>query len=369
MRLSLVLILAESVLAAIICLISTGCAAGAAGQGVTVVTVRPPWDYATHAQLVILPPHLDPSLPADRVEAARAAAERLAGELAQRLEAGGVFKLSSTDALRGVLSAAEIASLTRQPDAPGAMPAGQVAGVQALVVLQLNDCELMQSRQATQHPVYARDMNGRLMLDRRRQPIIEGQRPAEEYRHAARVGAKLRVLDVKTGAVLLRLDVPPVLMEKERDEAPPEQTPRDLAFAAASQLAEEFSRQMTPQRITVRLKPAMLTLASGYFDGRYEELESIPRGLEHFLVVVRDLPRGCDYNRFRLVIRSGQGETLAEQDFIWTGGAPAGVTMDVPVSKLADAGGTKLQAELLSLGDDHPMLTRVINFGDERAAR
>jgi hypothetical protein len=110
----------------------------------------------------------------------------------------------------------------------------------------------------------------------------------------------------------------------------------------------------------VKIKSDMLVVARGYYDGRYDDLKIIPYNSDSFMVAVRNLPRECDRNPFRLTIAdvAARRDIFAEQ-FVWSSGVSArGLQWDVPVSSLKSSGGVEFQLKLYSGNEDTPILAR-----------
>lgn len=352
-------LLAGVALAASLC----GCKGGSGGSKETVITLHPKWNYDKFQRIAVVPMGVDSAVRGPEQAVAREAAAQAGAALSDRLAANGQFTVVALDSIKDVLAQQDLSRVADLADPGTQIPAGKIQAAQALVVSRITNCDLKQVREERRHPIYMRDMNGRLLVDRLGRPRISGERVTNEFRHEARVSASVRVIDAATAETLLAYNVPPVVMEKERDNSPPEQSPRDLAVLAARQIGVEFANRIAPQQIKVKLKSDMLTLATGYYDGAYEKLKTVNPSLEKFLVVVGGLPAPCERNPFRVaIVEEGNREVLVEQEFIWTGSSQRGVSIEVPVAKLVENGSSVFQAKLYSVGDDRPLLTREIQM-------
>ena len=338
-----------------------GCKGGSGGSKETVITLHPKWNYEKFQRIAVVPMGVDPAVRGPEQAVAREAAALAGTALSDRLAANGQFTVVALDSIKDVLAQQDLSRVADLADPGTEIPAGRIQAAQALVVSRITNCDLKQTREERRRPIYARDRNGRMLVDRLGRPVITGERVTNEFRHEARVSASVRVIDAATAETLLAYNVPPVVMEKERDNSPPEQSARDLAVLAAHQIGVEFANRIAPQQIRVKLKSDMLTISTGYYDGEYEKLKSVNPALEKFLVVVRDLPQPCERNPFRIaIVAEGSREVLMEQEFIWTGAGQRGVSVEVPVKKLVENGAPLFQAKLYSIGDDRPLLTREI---------
>jgi len=235
------------------------------------------------------------------------------------------------------------------------LPPGKVQIAQALVVGKITEYDEQAERVERRVPD--------VRIDRRGRVRHVGHKIVHYYRHAGVVGGSVRVIDAATGKVMYAGRVPPIVYDDEHKGSPPAVTPGELAVQAAKEMAVDFYKQVAPVRTEVRLKGDMLLVALDYYDGEYDKTEEISTDLEEFLLVVRELPRECDRNPFRVAIAPEEGRNIFEREFVWTSNNPLrGEAFKVPVDVLRSAGGEKFVAKLYSGGDERPLLDRTFEL-------
>ncbi len=327
-----------------------GCGGGG-GRG-AVVTQLPQWDFKHYERLAVLPARAaDPR--------AAGAAERLTDRLTTLLSDNGQFSILSRAELQDVFREQDLSKLADAADEGTALPENQVAVAQALVAVKITAFKLIAQKEDRSRPVYATDRRGRYLLDRTGRPIIAGEEVATLYRHGAEVEGSVRVIDAATGKILLSHSARVAPRPRESYNQPPRERPEDMADAGVQELAVEFYKQIAPTETRVKFKGDMLIVATEYFDGRYDDRKLLPASLPGFLLVVRDLPRECDRNEFRVAIAEEEGrENLFEQTFVWSGtSGPEGVAFKIPMEALTKTGRDRFVAKLYSRAPE-PVITR-----------
>lgn len=323
------------------------------GGGSAVVIRRPDWPYQHYERLAVVsaPPH-DP--------AAAGEARLLGDRLTTLLTQNGTFTVLNRDEMRAVLAEQDLSRLADALDEGTALPEGQMAIAQAMVLPKITRYELIARRETMEIPRFVYDKRGRRVLDRHGRPIQSGWDTIEFFTHAAEVGATVRVIDVATNEVLLSHTTAPIRPEKTSAGRPPSASPEDLAQMAVQELAVDFYKQIAPTRMEVKLDKDMLILATDYFDGKYDELKGLSPLMKEFLLVVRDLPAACDRNDFRVALAAKDGrQNLWEEDFTWSGSAGRkGFAYPVPVAPLLESGADEFVAKLYSVGSEEPALKR-----------
>lgn len=326
----------------------TGC-----GGGSVYVTRFPRWEYRHYDRIAVVP-----ARPAD--PRASRQAELLADRLTTLLTQGGQFTVLSRAEMQEVFAEQDLSKLADAVDEGTALPVGKLEVAQALVVPKITDYKLIADQQQRTIPRYAYDKRGRRLLDRAGRPVVVGEETIYSYTHGAEVGASVRVVDAATGKILVSHSPPPVTAKKTSANRPPSLSPEDLAAEAVQELSVEFYKTIAPTKVKVKLKTDMLVLAIDYFDGRYDTVKKLSRAWADFLLVVRDLPEGCDRNHFRVAIAEEDGRrNLFEEEFVWSGTTgPEGVSYRVPLAPLGESGADKFVAKLYSVGDPEPKLER-----------
>ncbi len=340
-----------------LCLIAAIVWLGVAGCGSrrrqAVIVQHPEWSYEQYQRLAVLP------FKASRPEGAEAArqAENL---LIDQLAANGAFQVLTRSDLKDVLTEQDLARLSDVANPDTALPAGMLDVAQAIVVGQLTDFDVNREKSERRRPRYAYDRYGRMIVDRAGRPRVVGEDVIVEYRHVARLGGTVRVIDAASGRVLMSSSVAPIEKEDSRTGQWPDASPEQLAGDIARELATAFYRRIAPQHVQVKLGGDALLVAGGYFEGRYEELKKVPVTQEEILIVARGLPESADRNEFRLAVSPrDRHEYLAEQPFTWSPSVGArGEVLRVPVARLVESGATQFTAKLFAAGNETPILER-----------
>jgi hypothetical protein len=339
----------DSLLPMVLVVALAGCNGG--GGGGTYITQFPKWDYQSYERIAVAPVQVN-----DR--RAAQAAEAVAYMLVDQLAANGAFTVISYADLEEALTAQDLSRLADVADPSTALPEGRILGTQALVVAKIQQFDLDRERKEIRIPRYARDRKGRVIRDRRGQPRVVREDVIPIFCHRAAVGGTVRVLDAATLKVLVSHRVPPIEVEDKQHGNPPRASPEELAVRAAEEMAVDAYKHIAPIRTKVKLKSKMLAIALDYYEGRYETTKKVPTTLEKFLLVLRDMPKSCDRNAFRVTIAEEEGrEYLFEQELVWSGNRGS-VAFDVPVSALAATGGEKFVAKLFAVGNPEPILDR-----------
>lgn len=321
-----------------------GLAAGCGG-GSVYVTRRPHWNFEDYPRIAVVA-----ATPDD------ARAERdgqfLADRLTTLLSQNGAFEVLSRAEMAQVFQEQDLAKLADAVDQGTALPEGQVKLAQALVVPKITHYNLVQASEQQQVPVYGVDRQGRMYQT--------GTRLVWVHTHAAEVAVTIRVVDAGTGKILISHSPEPVVHKKDSRDRPPSKSPKQLAAEALTELADELYAEIAPVRVEVDLKDSMLLLATAYFDGNYDEVKKVGASLARVLLVVRDLPEGCEHNEFRVAIAAEEGrENLYEETFVWRNVDPKrGVAYEVPLDVLTSSGTSRFEAKLYSAGDPEPILKR-----------
>jgi len=321
------------------------------GGGGAYITQFPKWDYQSYERIAVAPVQVNDRRAAEAAEAA-------AYMLVDQLTANGAFTVISYADLEEVLTAQDLSRLADVADPSTALPEGRILGTQALVVAKIQQFDLDRERKDIRIPRYARDRKGRIIRDRRGRPRLVGEDVIPVFYHRAKLGGTIRVLDAATLEVLVSHRVPPIEVEDKQHGNPPRASPEELALRAAEEMAVDAYKHIAPIRTKVKLKSKMLAIALDYYEGRYETTKKVPTTLEKFLLVLRDLPKSCDRNAFRVTIAEEEGrDYLFEHELVWSGNR-RNVAFDVPVSTLTATGGEKFVAKLFAAGNPEPILDR-----------
>lgn len=326
----------------------TGCGGGSAW-----VTRHPRWQYQHYERVAVVP-----ARPAD--PRATEDALLLADRLTTLLSSNGAFRVLDRTEMEALFAEQDLSRLADAIDEGTALPEGRIEVAQALIVPKITDYELLERREERVIPRYARDKRGRRLLDRAGRPIQVGEDHVFIYTHGAQVEGSVRVVDAATGRILLSHTARMPLRKRVNRNRPPGKSPSEIAAESVRELSMEFYKEIAPTRIEVDLDSDMLLVASDYFDGRYDELKEVTPSLAEIMLVVRDLPEGCERNDFRVAIAQEEGRrNLFEEQFTWSNShGPEGVVYRVPVSLLVDAGGERFVAKLYSVGNPEPILER-----------
>jgi hypothetical protein len=269
------------------------------------------------------------------------------------LAANGHFTILERSALEAVLTEQDLAQLADLADPSTVIPPGKIQIAQVIVVGKLTEFDLKAERSTKKIPVLALADGGRRVKVR--------EKTVEEFRHEATVGGIIRVMDVATGKVLHAHRVPAIRFNDSQYGAPPRATPQELAIAAAKELAVDCYKHIAPISLEVKLDSDCLITALDYYDGEYDKEEKIPTDVGKFLVVVRNLPRECDRNRFQVAIAPEDSRNFWQEEFTWTANNPSrGMSWEIPIETLLASGAEELkfEAKLYSVGNDRPLLKR-----------
>ena len=313
----------------------------------------PDWEYQDYSRLAVLPFRAT-------TRDATGAACQAESYLVDLLTNGGSFQVATRGDFAAIMTEQDLSRLAGVADPATALPEGMVQVAQAVVVGTITECDMRRERKEQRKPRYARDRKGRVVRDRRGQPVVVGEDVYVAYRHVARVGGNVRVLDAATNRVLVSYTVPALEKDASNWNSPPRETPEELAADLAREVATEFYRQIAPQRVAIDLDSDCLIVATGYFEGKYEDTDEVAKNLPEMLLVVRDLPRACDRNNFRVTVSvRDEYEYLVEHEFTWSPSmGRRGEVVRVPVATLAQTGAEKFVAKLFSEGDEHPIRER-----------
>lgn len=348
----------------------TGCG-GSGGKGVAMITRDPGWPYAKYERVAVLPFQVLAPV-AGRPGAGEAAAQATY-LVEEQLTANGAFRILARDALRDVLTEQDLSRLADVADPATIIPAGRIQAAQAIVIGLINVYDLEQTMQVEQRPIYARDQRGRIVFDAAGRPLVARVEQTPVYRHAARVGGSLRVIDAATGTILKTSRIDPVERQAVNRNSPPAASAPELARDCAVALATGLYESVAPIQKEVELDSDMLVVATNYLDGEYNEIRKVPSTREKILVAVRGLPKEAEFNGFRLVVATAEGDVLFEESFVWSGtNTVRGMQYEIPVRTLTATGGVEFAAKLYSGQDEEPVLTQSITIEypkEEAAAR
>lgn len=326
-------------------LVVAACGCGGGGQS-TYITRFPDWNWRAYERLAVVPVHCP-----EGDQRAAAAAQQATSVLEDLLAANGNFTVLERGALQDVMTEQDLSQLADVADPATVLPPGKVQIAQALIVGKITEYDEKAERVERRVPD--------IRIDRRGRVRKVGQKIVHYYRHAGVVGGSVRVIDAATGKVMYAGRVPAIVYDDEHKGSPPAVSPGELAVQAAKEMAVDFYKQVAPVRTEVRLSGDTLLVALDYYDGEYDKTKEISTDLEEFLLVVRQLPRECDRNSFRVAIAPEEGRNIFEREFVWTSNNPVrGEAFKVPVDLLKSSGGEKFVAKLYSGDDERPLLER-----------
>jgi len=329
------------------------CGCGSSSKS-TYITRYPVWDWESYDRIAVIPFAYPESEP-HASEPARHATFTLDDMLA----ANGNFTVLERAALSDVVAEQDLSQLADIADPSTLLPPGKVKIAQALVVGKLASCDTKAERVEKRVPVFAVDRKGRIRHDRYGRAIVAREKVVQYFQHQGTVAGSVRVIDAATGKVLFAHTVPAITHEDSERGRPPDMTPEQLAIEAARELALDCYTHLAPVQIKVKLKSDMLICALDYYDGAYDKTKKISTELDEFMLVVRELPKACERNPFRVAIAPEEGRNIWEEEFTWTAANPVrGVTFNVPVEMLASAGAEKFVAKLYSGNGEQPVLKR-----------
>jgi hypothetical protein len=329
--------------------------AGCAKRRSANIVSHPEWQYESYRRIAVLPFQV----PADKPEAAEAA-RQAEFYFVDLLTQSGAFHVATRSDLAAVMTEQDLARLAGVSDPGTAMPEGMVEVAQALVIGRITQYDLAREQHERRVPRYAKDRRGRVIRDRAGRPVVVGEDVYTEYRHIARLAGNVRVIDAATGHVLVSYTTQPIEKDDSQWNSPPGSSPEDLAEDVALEVAAALNKAVAPIEVSVKLDGDCLIVATGYYEGRYEETSKVPTNVAEILLVARDLPKPCDRNDFRLAISPKDGtEYLVEHEFTWSPSlGKRGVAVAVPVADLVAAGGEKFVAKLFSIGNEAPIIER-----------
>lgn len=328
-----------------------------------VIVSHPKWEYQDYTRLAVL----SFEVPASEPEAA-GAAQRAENALVDLLTRNGTFQVASRSDLAAIMTEQDLARLAGVADAATAMPEGMIQVAQAVVIGRITDYELVRDQKEMRLPIYAVDSQGRVIRDRAGRPVQSGEDVRVQYRHLARLGASVRVLDVATGRVLVSYSVPPIEKDDTQWNRPPDESPEQLAEEVAAEIAAAFYKQIAPIEVEVKLDSDSLIVATDYYEGEYHETDKVPSNVPELLVVAREMPSEADRNEFRIAIspKDARGY-LAEHQFVWSPSlGQRGEVMRVPVTTLRESGHQEFTAKLFSAGSEVPMIERDFRLVEPR---
>ncbi len=330
----------------------SGCGGGGKSRK-AVITNRPQWDFERYERIAVLPGR------ASTPDGA-AVAQRLADQLETRLANGGQFKVLNRSELQQVFMEQDLSRLADSIDEGSAIPEGRIEVAQAVVAVRLTDYRPKKQRIEEEHPVFRQDPRGRMLLDRSGRPIVAGVQREYVYVHGAEVEARLRVIDAATGKILVSDTIRPEPEEERRRGRPPEESPEELAARMCEGIAAKFFQKISPTQVRVDLKTSMLIVATGYFDGRFDEAKRISPDAGELLIAVAGLPQACDGNDFLVAVSAEAGrENIYEKGFTWTRGiGREGLQFRIPLDTLLAKGGERFVAKLYAKGDPEPKLVK-----------
>jgi hypothetical protein len=328
-----------------------GCGGG--GKS-TYITQYPQWDWEQYERIAVMPFRCPPGKPG-----ASEAALQATYTLEDLLAANGNFTILERDALKDVLTEQDLSQLADVADPSTILPPGKVQIAQALVVGKITEFKTDAQREQRRYPVYARDNKGRIRLDRQGRKIVAREEIVQFFRHEGTVAGSVRVIDAATGRAIFAHTVGPITRDEVQRGAPPQATPAELAVEAAKELATDCYAHVAPIKTKVKLSSSSLLVALDYYDGKYDTTKKISTALDSFLLVVRNLPRECDRNPFRVAIAPENGRNIFEEEFVWSSDNPVrGESWEVPVELLKSTGAEKFVAKLYSGNGEQPILDR-----------
>ena len=329
----------------------SGCGGG--GKS-TYITVYPRWDWQQYDRIAVVPFQCIPGQ-----KGAPEAALQATYMLEDMLAANGNFTVLSRDAIAAALAEQDLSQLADVADPSTVLPPGKIQIAQALIVGKLTQFHTDARREEKRRPVYAIDNKGRIRRDHRGRPIVVREEVVRYYHHEGTVAGSARVIDAATGKVVFSYNVPAITRDDSQRGSPPSASPEQLAIEAARELAVDCYAHIAPVRTKVKLNGDSLIVALDYYDGEYDKTKKISTALDNFLLVVRQLPKECDRNPFRIAIAPEEGRNIFEQEFVWTANNPVrGQSWQVPVALLKTSGAAKFSAKLYSGSGEEPILKR-----------
>lgn len=304
---------------------------------------KPQWNYTAYDRIAVVP--ITTESPA-----ADAEASKMTTILTDLLAQNGTFTVVSRQELAAVMKEQDLAA-TDLADPSTSLPSGMISVAQALVVGRITEYATDQRREQTSIPD--------VRINSRGIPYVAGTKTVWRFKHEARVGGSVRVVDAATGEVVFAHSVPTIVAEDSATEKSPKMSVGELADQAATRLATTFYAQLAPVRTQVELDKDMFIVATDYYDGEYTEPKRLSPALDQFMVVVRNFPNACDGNSFRIAVTVKEGrQDLFSEEFVWAAGMGVrGLQFPVPMSALTATGASEFTAKLYA-GSEAPAMTR-----------
>lgn len=339
----------------VLALAALACAYGCGGGGKGVyITQFPRWEWRQYQRIAVLPFKYIGNERGGR-EAARQVTYLLQDELA----ANGHFTVLERDALKNVLTEQDLSQLADVADPSTVIAPGKIQAAQAIVTGTISSYKTDALRHEQRRPVYVRDDRGQVVRDRQGRPLVSHEEVIEVFEHRGAVSGSVRVIDTATGKVIFSYAAPTIAREDRQAGAPPRLSPDDLAMEAAKEIAIDCYTHVAPIQVRVNIKGDSLFAALDYYDGQYDRVKKIPLDVPHFLLVVRQLPRECDRNPFRVALAPEGGRNIFEEEFVWSAANPVrGQFWEIPLETLTSAGGNRFVAKLYSGNSEQPILQR-----------
>ena len=324
------------------------------GSKATFITQYPRWDWQQYKRIAVLPFYYEGKEPGG-AEAARQATYRLRDDLATN----GNFIVLDREALKDVLTEQDLSQLAGVADPSTVIPAGKIQSAQAIITGTITQYAVNAERKEFRRPVYATDNKGRIRRTRDGRPIVVREEVYESYELRGTVAGSVRVVETATNKVIFAHSVPAISHEDKQGGRPSRGELESLAQAAAMEVAADCYAHIAPIQVRTKVKGDSVFVALDYYDGEYEKVKKLPLNVPRFLLVVRQLPKECDRNNFRIAIAPEEGRNIYEQEFVWSSANPVrGESWEVPLDLLTNTGGRKFVAKLYSGSGESPILTR-----------
>lgn len=335
-------------LPAVLTMLLTGCG----GRKVEIVRY-PTWDYAPYTRIAVLP-----VLHAD--ERADGAAAALREELESRLAVSGVYVVASQAAADALAAERGLDQLGYRDDAADVLANQPLENTDAVIVVRLDTFDLQAEQAPITIPRIVRDEDGLLLRDADGRPRASGQRDVTLYQTAALVGADVRVIDGRTGAVAYRAALDPVQYQRRSIDAPPTEPADQLALPAARELAQAIARELAPTAARFEVDRDALIVSGPSAEGQWDDIDEAPATWSQLFIVVRGLPREAAQQALEISVtpREPTDPVLKEQ-FRWSGGFPDdAIAFALPVSRLTATGAEKFDVALKLVDPEQPLARR-----------
>lgn len=289
---------------------------------------HPGWAFEKFQRLAVTP---FGSTDRRGVNAARSVEDRLI----DLLTGNGSFTVLPRGELKDVLTEQDLSQLADVADPSTVITPGKIKIAQAIIVGRVVDFDLARERAERRALRPLRDRRGIPVRDARGLPRMR-EEVVPIYRHAARLGVSVRVINAATGELLVSRTVGPFTAEKESEGGPPRESPEDMLAAAIDGIARKVYQAIAPTTMTVKLDDDSLIIAKGFFDGEYDKTRKLSTDMDKFLVAVCGLPDECDQNPFKIGIAlEDANQNVLEREFVWRAGAGRqGVAIEIPVAEL-----------------------------------